>query len=615
MRWLLRTVLFLVASAVGTRAAEITAQFSLQTNEARADAPVWADVRLQEPPGRMRQGRLEFSLTAGGEVGYTFRTQEIVLANGDQRFRFLLPDSGAAASADRVWKLRFIEADRTLDLGEFPITRRADAAKPLIIGVVRGPGVGRSGEFAPWQALRVERMVGADLPGAYGAVISRTAPAFIETADLPVDPLGYFAYDAVLIEGSALGGVREKARAALTAWARAGGRLAVVGYGGIAPEEREWVSKLALLDPAAGEGNAVQMIRADYGRLLLASTRPEESVFSSPDWRLAVAGFWDLRGGFRDRLAKTEVLNLSQGDLRLDVRDPYYRSAAFEQQITSMLSPRGVRMVPVWLLGGVIGGLLFLIGPADWFILGWLRCHRLTWLLFPITIVACTAGMLVLARHFIGRTRQSGALVITDLGTDGTPVRETRVNFVLPPSEGLEKTELQSALVQTLPFSMGDYDGRARFAPGRFEGQYPGRYATLQPVRQWSPIYTRQTTLQPAAETSGVKWPALKKEARAEQLQSFMREMNGAPMLTTGTMVATSTNVPTAIATRSEFTKRLCAPPLTWSNVVFYRSAPSLAANLADLAVLEPEAPNETLLLAARRDGSTLHLWRRLYLH
>ena len=45
--------------------------------------------------------------------------------------------------------------------------------------------------------------------------------------------------------------------------------------------------------------------------------------------------------------------------------------------------PEGVRMVPVSVLASILLGFVLWIGPGEYFLLGWLKLRKLTWVTFP----------------------------------------------------------------------------------------------------------------------------------------------------------------------------------------------------------------------------------------
>ena len=67
-----------------------------------------------------------------------------------------------------------------------------------------------------------------------------------------------------------------------------------------------------------------------------------------------------------------------------------------------------------------------LVGPGDWFVLGWLRAGRYTWLLFPALAIGCTWTTVAVARHYLGASDRVQRLEIVDLGSGGQTLRHNR---------------------------------------------------------------------------------------------------------------------------------------------------------------------------------------------
>jgi len=436
---------------------------------------------------------------------------------------------------------------------------------------------------------------------------------FLDADDLPADPLGYCAFDAVLLEGGALAQLREKPRTALARWVHAGGSLAVFAPRGLHEPHIAFLNELGAPDPrwepVALPLRGVKLARADLGRLLLAAELPPETL--PPEWRQASGALWKLRSRPLARLATAEQWDASDIDSRHVNRADFNSSAALANSLTTSLLPNDLRTLPLGALVAILGGFLLAIGPLDWLALGALRKRRLTWIAFPCAALGCTALTVALARGFLGDTTRTGQLVITDLGVDGRVVRETRFQLTLPAREGELSIAIESALSAALQ------TGTDREPPAlRFAGQFPARYQLARPGRQWAPAITRTTSLEPREDESGIRWSsfggasfdapsrtAYFDRLRAGQPFTFDLYWKGEQRL--------SEQGPLANNEREQLT----ITPARGLFALLARGAPSGSALAEDCPVREVDAPDESLVVATRRDGSTIHLWRHLFLH
>ena len=114
--------------------------------------------------------------------------------------------------------------------------------------------------------------------------------------------------------------------------------------------------------------------------------------------------------------------------------------------LMSLLMPRTVRLIPFSALLGLLVLFLLIIGPADYFVLGFLRRRRLTWVLFPATSIAFTVATVLMANHYLGLRDQRRSLIVVDLAQDGTALRWNRYELIFTARDKQSVTELKDAL-------------------------------------------------------------------------------------------------------------------------------------------------------------------------
>jgi hypothetical protein len=586
----------------------------------RRAAPEWIEVSLSSRSNAIREGALEFTMTEWGQTIYRYRTHDLVINSGDQSFRFLLPSSTATSSGSNpILELRLIEKSRTTEIGVFPLTTRQRDARAQVIAVIRPEFRQVGSETYPiWQALRLERLA----PKEEGLNFD-TTPVFLAPSDVPNDPLGFCAFNLVLIESDAFGSMREKARAALGQWVSAGGSLCVMANDGLDPQQVDAINSLAGGDPRwkpirvdnAGRAqvpNDLALARVNFGRLAVAAKLPEEIPDQvPPTWRKISAFLWKMCA---DQAAIVEA----EGKWNLQTKGQGQRNSfAIPGLPMNELMPRSVRVVPLWILASLIGLLLILVGPGDWFFLGKLKRRRLTWLLFPLVALLITAATVFAVQRYMGSTSHRRSLIISDIGVSGRVIRETRIDLDLPAREGTAVTPsantLRVPVATESHFSHGitdeDWDGI------QFRGQYPARYDYIRPLRQWTPIMMRSTTIADAADTSGIKWEGLDPKRIAGRWTGLL-----APEISPGVPCGLDLFVRGAERTSgdgplSSWRQSITTMPMNGLGALLTQESPNGFAGLNDLPVMQSRDPYCTLLVAARIEGENIHIWRRLHLH
>jgi hypothetical protein len=174
------------------------------------------------------------------------------------------------------------------------------------------------------------------------------------------------------------------------------------------------------------------------------------------------------------------------------------------------LLPDDIEMVPGWVLGAVLAGYVLVIGPIDYFVLGFFRKRKYTWLLFPAVTAVFTLLMITAANVFMSSEDTGGRLVITDLGDDGQPVRQTVLETLYFGSQTDVTSEHRSELIVPAidVFSLADQQaggmvgswgiaGPQSLPSMHYSGRFPHQYSATSQVQQWSPKNLRTMTLEP----------------------------------------------------------------------------------------------------------------------
>jgi hypothetical protein len=343
-------------------------------------------------------------------------------------------------------------------------------------------------------------------------------------------------------------------------------------------------------------------------------------------------GKWDLKR------EEHVIANESPRDYSIRLRRQNYPQWTRFEAPVYQIFPSSVRVVPLWLLAIVLGVFLILIGPADWFLLGAIRRHRLTWMLFPLVAVSVTAGTVILVRRFMGTSNHESAIIISDIGVAGRVVRETRIELELPATGKVASTSVRNSLrMPATTFSRYGQRIESTWSNVEYQGQYPARFNYTRSQRQWSPEISRVTAIVDAPDTSGIKWDAFDAEflernkivfqetpmdkQPSKELRSFYQAVYQAAVATESREVWFSFF--TKWGTRDS---ELSSVDANWRNAITLAEpfgstallthvSPNGYPQFGDLRILDREDPSRTVVLIAVREGKNIHVWRRLYLH
>jgi hypothetical protein len=627
--WDLALTLMLAAttcSAVELLHAEINTVATLS----RVSGPMWIEVKLTSKSTRLREGALEFTQHVSEQQQWTYTTQDLALVGGTQTYRFLLPPSQTHEAEDRSLHVRFIEKGAASDLGSFPLSSRSRPGKAVTLAI--GPNSARGiGELPPtWVNFRLEHFAPERV--SRGMPTVATGAAVLDPGDFPTDALGYCAFDAVLLEGADFVRLKQKALDALGEWLTAGGALLVTADVSLDSAHcaalQTWIAKDTkapplqfgpdgrLIEPSSG----FSLARVGFGRLAVTPSRPSaRNDYATEPWRRSIAWLWKLRSAQAEAIVRTGALQSGAG-IQGDIYERNLLMPGMIHNLTQSLLPKTVRVIPRNVIISLLGAFLFIIGPVDWWLLGKFRARRFTWLLFPVVTAGVTVAMMKLARHYLGRSNQRGALVITDLAPDGRVARETRLEVLLPAERGSFTFEGKRSFcvpVQQNRTATGD-----RFTAGvSFHGNFPYSYTLTRPVQQWSPIITRQTRIGGGEDDSRVKWHEFHPEHLRPELVRSAGRLSAARALSGDSGCNMAFTVASGIVTVDPQLVEhnlLQALTIIGSNdrsYLFSPLSPSGSDTLYDLACLESDEYQSTIVIATRREGPDLHVWRRLYLY
>lgn len=189
--------------------------------------------------------------------------------------------------------------------------------------------------------------------------------------------------------------------------------------------------------------------------------------------------------------------------LRLNGLQPRIEGAL--SNITRMLLPSTLRLVPTWIMFLILLSYIIVIGPLEYFVLGWLRARKYTWIVFPATTLAVTLLTMAVAQAYMGGQDSLRSLTITDLGEGRLPLRQSTLKtFFYGRQDVISSDHRRQFGVQVSDDTEADpynsYQPRPAGIPPEYHGSFPENWSMHQPVRQWSPVSVRTFAIAPDAE-------------------------------------------------------------------------------------------------------------------
>jgi len=536
--------------------------------------------------------------------------------------------------------------------------------------------------------------------------------------DMPVDPLSYCAFDLVLLSDGALARLNEDQLTGLQKWVRAGGSVCILPDAPMKPMHLEWLRKLfehgsenAANLTLASDGTLLvvdaqpdQSLLSHYGlgrAVLLPAVDNLQDKLEKPTLGRIVAFLWKVRldqpvwqGELWTSLTLLEMLKQQGVDAQVDERGVYvtdtaqsrilgffgasevdgryYISAEQLQSVwgvndrirpraepllsiaATALLPTDVEMVPTWVIGLILTGYVFAIGPVDYLLLGWLRLRKYTWVLFPIVTAFFTGLTVVIANAYMGSEDTGGQLIITDLVDDGLPARQSTLETLYYSAQTVARTDRKSALVVRAESSTAR-DPNAQFGrapaqqtrvPLNYSGHFPQNYTISHQVQQWSPVSLRSLTLEPEnVQVPSIDWSDVSLVTTPEgnaklalQLNRYAAEKQRkchAAIYHKGGVTSVVGSIRNLIDrheqhhpwqnqyqyvhSRDAMINQLLEyiPTMNTSSENIFRIvcqiAPHGAGSLEDLAFLDASDPKQWALFVVEEEKSDFHVFRKLY--
>ncbi len=540
----MRTLLFIILTFVirhSCLAGALT--FSLDTNaiHLRKDAPVTFDANLIWAGPGLLEGRLEFSMQRGAHPAGMVRTAEIVMQPGKRAVPVLLPPPPATENGDGLAvRVRFVGKSGTWDFGDQKLGIYGFASNELVFCVPRTDRRITELDTARERSLHLDTLRPKLDAKSYLSFTILTSGVRVE--NLPAHPTGWCAYDAVYLDGPAFAALGEKQLTGLRRWIEGGGSAWVCAD--VPAQERHTDFLNALCDShgtkkryTPGDGGRITapgreplVLSPGLGVAVIVTHTAVEKEFSEKPWRTAVAALWKLppeqvrevaaEGVWSDNWAQQQIQRRYFNN-ELALHSLWTTTAGMDS-----LRPDAPKTVPLAIVGTALVVLLLGVGPGDFFLLGWLRRRRWTWLLFPACCALCAWWIGRAAERSIGSDDRRGTLRFVDVSRDGRVLRELRYEFLLPARDRQWEVRVEDGLAVSVPrTNIEDYiqpqRGFVQYPAGRissskdsgdavFEWESASRGRIQRSLRQWTPALMRVTTFPVGAkDDSGAQWDSL----------------------------------------------------------------------------------------------------------
>ncbi|MGH7127823.1 MAG: hypothetical protein ACREIV_04605, partial [Planctomycetaceae bacterium] len=420
--WLL--VCLCGSAAAQTKPTGISVEHLPLSPVTRSGGPVAVDWTITWHRPGLKRGRLAYTLrddralTEGpGYVHAEFVSDEIVLSSeAPYTFRTMIPATEppfAPTSLQPILALeadlRFVTAGEVLELGQRPIRVPVAMRRSLALCVCDVWDVRNERDITATQAfvefdrsLHFERF---DSDRDVQSII--TATAHVVPEDMPARPLELCSFDVVAIAAEGLPGLDGKQMTALVQWVDAGGSLLVMPGAGLEPSHVRFLNELIKAGPdqppfALGKGGGLDdaspgetpvLVRKSLGRVAVVRADETPIDYDSDAWRRLVWFLWKYR---QEHLAAILLDGewADQAPNTVQAGQPWRPRAASGAWLLDRLLPESVAVVPLTTIAIILGLYVVVVGPVDYFVLGWLRLRKLTWIVFPIVTLAF-AGYLV----------------------------------------------------------------------------------------------------------------------------------------------------------------------------------------------------------------------------
>lgn len=535
-----------------------------------------------------------------------------------------------------------------------------------------------------------------------------------DALSLPEDPLHLCSFDIVLLADGALGRLSDAQLKALQTWVEAGGSLCVLPDGNrlngnhinflqtlfetpddpgfrlsgddgtllvISEEVEPVVNRYVGLGRATllpvVDDLSTRLSQRELGQIVghLWKVRRSSSVYRGENWNAAELTA-SLRGQGHKVTRTPDGYYIEYRNARGQRQGPFDsldtlaiqsnmqyalqpKASVLASACETALMPEGVEMVPASVVAMLLIAYVLTVGPVDYFVLGYFRARKYTWLAFPVVTVIFTAITVNIAHQYMASSDTGGRMSVIDLIEDGRPVRQTDLQMHFYGSQTTFEEETTNAFVVPGQMIHASDNYRGQQTPRsinrtiRYAGRFPQSFRTEQDMRQWEPQINRRLTFAPEPEAiPSLAWDDARlvtTESGRRELSEIIQKLNTQGRMADAVVLHRSERHPLLPGNGFMFSDRMIREGEQWQNQAMqyynygYRMPPqdSIAslgvlesafrintrdyfsivsqvspqgsASLEDLPILDPTDDRQWLLIVAIKDGMNTNVYRRLY--
>ncbi len=536
--------LFVGSTAFG-QDGRLSVDLATSSPRVRSNAPVQLLLKTFWNGSSIVEGHFEMMYFSDGvTLRSRCTSQDIVLTPGEQVIRLSLPSGGSTVSygQDEVG-LNFAMPDSTIGLGKY--TLMANPSDRSMNICLIGPTEDRTVSDAEAEVTDSMRL-NSLLPEVRARSVA-TIHTRWDNVDVPEQAFHFCSFDLVVLRPEGLADLRKKQMDAILAWVRAGGSVCVMlsdemkgthveflnalvaeqhdapfslGIAGqfvsdnMSADDGIWTSHLEL-----GRAAVVNLSEMPSGLDVLFQNCRRMSAFL---WRIRKSQESDVLSQSRASVAQTRQGN----DLAIDPVNRIRNRGRISQlswqpiqttgQFINRLMPEDVKVVPLFLIAMVLIGYLILIGPVDYFLLGFFRARRFTWLTFPLLTGLVSLLCVGISDSYLSSKKDGRTLTVRDIGADGAVLRETRFQMRFLSRKAKVETEVKNEIFTPLDQDrlnmnaqyMAYQDpsvGQKKYIP-TYSGRMPSDYVVEQEIPQWTPQINRFLSIAPGNTIEGFAW-------------------------------------------------------------------------------------------------------------
>ncbi|QDT88889.1 hypothetical protein [Gimesia algae] len=378
----------------------------------------------------------------------------------------------------------------------------------------------------------------------------KTYSIHLHPEDFPKLPVDCHQYDILVITARGLEALESRHLNAILQWVRSGGSLCVLPGESTGPKQLVFLNALQereggspLLQNSKGQidfsdENQILFTRTGWGRSIILRQQTLEKGSLTSDEQARIPFFlWKLKQSqkkFYDQRHHWDDQKLIQDYFQREQQTNYRNYNAYAaSEVLSMayqplftggmlitdLMPAELQIVPTWIIGTILLGYVLMIGPGEYYLLGYFKIRRFTWLTFPVISIFVALFAFVISNYFMQASHERKPLSIIDLDSKGRPVRENEIELLFTGSYQTIETRIKSGLFSPLNQTelgrgFNNYNSPQSTSPAMvgapfYQGSIPTQYSVYQRMPQWTPQLNRIVNNYPQQEQPGFDWSSI----------------------------------------------------------------------------------------------------------